>query len=316
MKKCLIALLSLFILNSCVRHTNPKLDLVIQGNGNLISEEIPISDYSKIELLSMANLVYEKNTDKELYLRVEVDENLKEYVSVKIQDDVLIISDLNTFLTKNYTVYTNSKDLVKVNLGLTGNLIYKDNSEKVFHLKIQSYKTRERNSSYMPRMAEPKYRSGSQDRFFLRSEYLYKDNYKISTDSKSLSEVRLGYSNLVTLIDSIIVDSLNLFVPITSDLKIGSLQCESLNIKSSGNVSLEGTANNVQINASSLANVFAFDLYAKNVVCEVSGPGKIEINVSDSLKVVASGPSSVIYKGNPKAVEKSENISGSLVKSE
>lgn len=104
-----------------------KMNKGIDGNGKIISKEIPISDYSKITLSSVADVIYEQNADKSPYLRVEIDENLLSEILVEVSAGNLHIGNQKgkNIKTKNYKVYTNSRSLGELTVSGVGNTILK-----------------------------------------------------------------------------------------------------------------------------------------------------------------------------------------------
>jgi len=70
---------------------------------------------------------------------------------------------------------------------------------------------------------------------------------------------------------------------------------------------LNGRVDQVTLDASGASHVKAFDLTAKTVHADVSGASQAQVQATESLKVSASGASSLTYAGNPANVEKSSS---------
>lgn len=100
-----------------------KINKGVDGNGKVISKEIVITDYSKITMSSITNLVYEQNSNKSPYLRVEIDENLVNDILIEVVGGNLHIGSQRgkNIKTKKYKVYTNSKALTELTLSGVGN---------------------------------------------------------------------------------------------------------------------------------------------------------------------------------------------------
>ena len=96
----------------------------------------------------------------------------------------------------------------------------------------------------------------------------------------------------------------------TDNLKIGTqgasrlslkAQVQSLDLSCSGasDIELEGQADNFDIHVSGASEVDAENLNVRIAKMAVSGASKVEINVSDTLDVHASGFSKIVYSGDP-----------------
>lgn len=95
-----------------------------RGNRNIKSKEISISDYSVIDVTGSADVYYEQKPNQKPYLRVEIDENLMQYVKVQVQNGVLTLgtkSAANMSPTR-FRIYTNSKSLIKAGVRGSGDL--------------------------------------------------------------------------------------------------------------------------------------------------------------------------------------------------
>lgn len=107
----LIALCCLFFA-SC----NNILSSGIKGNGNIISKEITISEFNKIVASGAVDIIYEQDTTKIPYLKVEVDDNILEYILIETKNNELTISTKKTINPTRFKVYTNSNNLENINL--------------------------------------------------------------------------------------------------------------------------------------------------------------------------------------------------------
>ncbi len=75
-----------------------------------------------------------------------------------------------------------------------------------------------------------------------------------------------------------------------------------------GGLTLNGTANNIDINSSGVGNVHAFELTSNTCDINIMGSGNVETTATDVLNVTINGAGNVFYKGNPTITS---NISGS-----
>lgn len=122
MKKTLAFLFLLLLITSCKASTNSTA----KGNRKIASIEKSIPSYSELSIVGSCNIVYEQKENKKPYLRIEIDENLKQYVDVRVKNGVLSVSlnGQNVQPTK-FTAYTNSPSLTRVKIGGSGNITLK-----------------------------------------------------------------------------------------------------------------------------------------------------------------------------------------------
>jgi hypothetical protein len=136
MKKMLFALAigAVSVQTACAQNKT------IEGNGNLVTRDIPVQSFSKLD----ASGVYElrlSQGDKES-VKIEADENLQELFEVKNQGDKLVIdtkkmNNTNLKSKNKMRVYVTFKKLTDVALSTVGNV--RSDEELVFDdLKLES----------------------------------------------------------------------------------------------------------------------------------------------------------------------------------
>ena len=76
-------------------------------------------------------------------------------------------------------------------------------------------------------------------------------------------------------------------------------------------VTADGAVDELMATMSGASKLVADSLQVKTAQLSISGAGKAEVNVSDSLKVAISGAGKVTYRGNP-AVERQISGAGSV----
>ena len=87
-------------------------------------------------------------------------------------------------------------------------------------------------------------------------------------------------------------------------LKVSELDAD---VSGASKINLSGSANQFGLDASGATSLYAFDLRTARARLDLSGASKVEISVSESLDVDASGASKVTFRGNPR----SQNIEAS-----
>jgi hypothetical protein len=115
----------------------------------------------------------------------------------------------------------------------------------------------------------------------------------IQVTMKSLEEISVPGSGNVTAPD------------LAGDaLKVG--------LPGSGTITLDGTANLVDIRLSGSGSVFCDKLQAKTAAVTISGSGNVSVYASESLDATISGSGDIHYSGNPAKVNKNVTGSGNI----
>lgn len=90
----------------------------------------------------------------------------------------------------------------------------------------------------------------------------------------------------------------------------GTVECEkfSIDISGAGNMSVTGTSNDADLSISGAGKFNGSRFNVQNVTVRVSGAGKVDIGVENSLNAKISGAGEINYRGEPKTVD--SNVSG------
>lgn len=126
MKLILLLLFSVLVASSCQTTTTSNSatsgsSIKVRGNGNLVSQEYAIDDYSKIKVENKADIIYEQKKGAKPYLRVETDENVLPYISVSTNGGILTLKSTRNVKIKHCKVYTNSTSLSDIRVSGIGN---------------------------------------------------------------------------------------------------------------------------------------------------------------------------------------------------
>ncbi|MDR1368584.1 MAG: DUF2807 domain-containing protein [Dysgonamonadaceae bacterium] len=94
----------------------------VRGNGNIVSKEIAISDYTEIDAGGVAEIIYEQQTVKSPYLQVNVDENIFPLLDIRVENNKLIIKskDNGNIQPSRFKIYTNSVNIERIKLAGSG----------------------------------------------------------------------------------------------------------------------------------------------------------------------------------------------------
>ena len=96
----------------------------IDGNGEHVRTEFPISDYNVIVLNLSADVIYNNDSISAPYLQVYTDSNILPHIQVVIEDHKLVISSVEgaNLRATNFKIFTNSKTLETVNVNGSGRI--------------------------------------------------------------------------------------------------------------------------------------------------------------------------------------------------
>ncbi|MDD2952921.1 MAG: DUF2807 domain-containing protein [Parabacteroides sp.] len=240
----------------------------VEGNGDIITKEISVRDYSAIKVGSNAmgysgswfnlfsrggnpSYVFEYTQGRSASLRITIDKNLYPYINVQVKNEQLSIS------TKNGT------ELSPTRFKIEGT------SKKLEKIQM----------------------SGCMD-FVLRSALSGNDLEVIATKGSD-----------VTMEQPVHVSNCTIEATSGSDIIINDLTTRIIRGHASGgsDLKLGGKAENGEYSASGGSDIKAYDLILNKLECSASGGSDIYTHVTDHIKASASGGSDVHYKGSARA---------------
>ena len=107
-------------LHSCISNSSQQ----VKGNYEIVNEKIAIVDYEEIVLNLPATVFYRQISQDEAFLQLSVDKNILPYLNVFVKDKKLYINQKNDSILQpsQFVIYTNSKNLSKINLVGSGNI--------------------------------------------------------------------------------------------------------------------------------------------------------------------------------------------------
>ena len=86
----------------------------------------------------------------------------------------------------------------------------------------------------------------------------------------------------------------------------------TVSLPGSGDITVNGTADQVKISLSGSGNVNLNDLKAKAATVSLNGSGNVSVNASESLDASITGSGNIRYSGNPAKVTKVVRGSGTI----
>lgn len=118
MKKGIIACLVLIVIAS-LSISCKNINNSITGDGNVVTKEISISDYSKVDAGGVVTVIYKQSETDMEKLTIEIDENLLEHLDVTVEDGTLKIrtdKKQQSINPSKFNIYTSSKEITDVNI--------------------------------------------------------------------------------------------------------------------------------------------------------------------------------------------------------
>ncbi len=152
----------------------------------------------------------------------------------------------------------------------------------------------------------------------IRTEDLnnYSDvHMKVVVTTPSINNIKASASAVVFVQDILTSNDKLSFRASSSSSIIAEVNAPDIetDVSSSATVTLKGRTKTFTAEASSSADINAFDLLSENTIAKVSSSATIEVFASVSLNARASSSGSIAYKGAA-TVNKSTNSSGSVEK--
>lgn len=103
---------------------------VIKGNGKIITQVIPISDYNTVQTIGSGEIEY-KQLHKAPYLEIRVDENILPYLDISVTGKTLEVKYKNMHERNSsfnitptvFTIQTNSSELKELNAAGSGSFV-------------------------------------------------------------------------------------------------------------------------------------------------------------------------------------------------
>jgi hypothetical protein len=249
-----------------------------RGNGNVVSTERQVGDFSGVEVNCSANVYLTQGT--KTAVRVITDENLQEKIETTVSGNVLEIDvDGSITRTKKLDVYVTVENLNKIRINGSGD-VESENVIKGIDLAIDI--------------------NGS-------------GNVEVDLDMKNV-ETSINGSGDVEL--SGVAGDFELKVTGSGSFKGTDMRLNNCNITvlGSGDVELRGSATKVDAKQSASGDINLYNLTAQDVNAKSNGSGDVVVSVSGTLNVRLNGSGDLTYTGTPVSVDVSSSGSGEVFK--
>ncbi|WP_308550418.1 head GIN domain-containing protein [uncultured Parabacteroides sp.] len=241
----------------------------VKGNGNIISKEIQISDYTELNIRVKINY----NNNSSLFKKKEYKGPAFNYMQKSGSSNLQITVDEN--LLPLLDIYVSD-----------GCLYVRTNKEKQ-----ELYPTKFIINSSSHTLEKAKI-SGSMD-FFLQNN-LSGENLKVEVS---------GAADVYMNKPVRIANACEIKVSGAGDMEAKDLICGNIKagVAGAGDLNLKGKAEKGEYKVSGSGDISAYGFIVKDLSCKVSGSGDIEAYATETLEASASGSGDICYKGNPKA---------------
>ncbi len=135
------------------------------------------------------------------------------------------------------------------------------------------------------------------------------DTLKIFSEDKISSKTRVNVKISMPELEGLDISG-------ASSGNVSNVKAESLDLKASGasKIKIEGTTDDLDINASGASSIDAENLKAGNVEVDASGASNATVSANDDLDVSASGASKILYVGEPKNIKQNSSGASSIAK--
>jgi len=270
--RAMVCMLALVIISSCAAPIKSIAGGKVKGNGNIITEEIQISQFDVLEIGSgigngtsfgkkgIPTFNYTQSNEKAT-LKVTTDSNILPLLKIESSKGRLIISskDRQQLQPTRLVIEGKSSELSELNVsGLMD--FYVENNFSGEKLKIRG--------------------TGSSDIYF---------NKKVSLKA---CEIQVNGSGDFH----------------SKDLQTGTITCK---VSGSGDILLNGKAEEASFTASGSGDINAYGFEVKDLKCSVSGSSDVKVYVTHNLDASVSGSGDIRYIGDP-SVDKRVSGSGSI----
>ena len=142
-------------------------------------------------------------------------------------------------------------------------------------------------------------------------------SYIVNTNSRNLSDINSSGSGKINLLSDVKTDDLN--IELSGSGSVNSEKSVIVNtlkssISGSGKVSLKGESETCILEITGSGRITSSGFSTAHLKCHISGSGKVEMHVTESIECNISGSGNLTYSGEPSSVNHSVNGSGKLVK--
>ncbi|MDR2410952.1 MAG: DUF2807 domain-containing protein [Bacteroidales bacterium] len=296
---------------------------VIKGSKKLITQEISITDYDKIELIGNVILNY-KQSDSSPCLQLTIDDNLLDYIDVYVKNKTLIVTPKRDKKKHNnyniqpttYIINTNSTGLTNVNnISGTINFISDINADKLICAIVGNGNIA--STTFMTAKQLEVKVTGSGNASFngdinICNVSIAGSGNAFFNGKSDMCKVSVSGSGGVSLKGDINTCNVSIAGSGESFFNGKSDTCK-VSVSGSGGVSLKGDINTCNVSITGSGEIGSYNCSVKDLSCRISGSGNVELHVENTISCSIAGSGSLKYTGNPLITRQSISGSGKII---
>lgn len=247
-----------------------------KGNGNVVTEDRTVGDFSGIKLNCSADLTIIQG--KSNAIKVKADENLLDQIETDVSGNTLVIDiDGNISQSTQMEVIVTVSDLHKIQVNGSGD-VESENTITGVGIEIGI--------------------NGS-------------GNVELDLD---VSNVEVGINGSGDVELSGVTGDFSLKVNGSGSFEGDNMRLNlcAVSVMGSGDVEIDGSAATVKINQSASGDINFYGLSAQDVTATANGSGDIVVSVTGNLSVKLRGSGDLTYKGEPKSLDVNTSGSGEV----
>ena len=255
-----------------------------------------VGEYDTIKVVGFLDVYLEKGTESQI--TVTTDENLHEYLKIEVQDNTLILKtkeEINIKTQMGVRITVPFEIISKLALVGSGNIESKDTiSVNNFDVSV----------------------TGSGNIIFPVKTIEFK---ALVAGSGGITVAGTATDAEVKLLGSGDFNGFNLNAQNTKVSISGSGEAELIANKNliaksngSGDITVAGSASNVEIKLSGSGDFNGFNLNSQNTKVSISGSGEAKVVANESLVARINGSGNIVYKGNPENKDFKTSGSGDI----
>ncbi|MDR0606355.1 MAG: DUF2807 domain-containing protein [Bacteroidales bacterium] len=295
----------------------------IKGNQKLITQEINITDYDKIELIGNMMLNYQQS-DKAPYFQITIDDNLLSYIDIYVENKTLIIAPKRNktrhivIRPTKCIINTNSTGLINVNNLGSGiiNFVSDIKTDKLVCAVVGSGNITSTTSVTAEQLDVKVSGSGNTS---LHGDIGICNISIAGSGGASLGgktnncKVNVSGSGSASLGGEINTCDIGIAGSGEASFNGKADNCK-LTISGSGEASLSGEINTCNIGIVGSGKIGSYNCSVKDLTCKISGSGDVKLHVENTISCSISGSGSLQYTGNPVITKQIITGSGKIIK--
>lgn len=237
----------------------------VNGNGNIITKEVQVSDYNSIRIGS------------------GIECNSRLFGENKFENPVFNFTQTKGSTSLTVTIDENLFSLLEINTSGNELTIGVKRGTKINPSRM--------NIKGVSKELQQVSVSGCVD-------FTINDNF-----NSDRLEINISGASDVKINDQSRIGRLKIHISGAGDFVADNLTCNQIesSVSGAGDITLKGKADTGKFTVTGAGDIKAYDFIVKNLECRVSGAGDIKVMATETLDASVSGTGDIRYKGNAKA---------------